>query len=280
MIGKIPLWERFWRRIKYYLFFWKSVRGVWVFDLDGPLMDTGTFYDRALEESSKKIFSIFNGKFSIKRILDEQHELDLGMMHEINPYTGEPYLLHKSRFPLSLIRTYKFFCKKTGKEFDRKIAKKLRDIGKRVFRKEEYNKIVRSDVLELFRFLKSRGEKVFILTKGDVEIQGDKRESLKKIGIMAYCDGFYIVPDHKNQKMKEIKAKNPALHYYCVGDTYKEDVQIGMRIWFFGIYTPYESNWKERGHFEEIEYYRDKSRSVRCSNIAEIKSWFEFLKGA
>lgn len=280
MIRNVPLQEILLRYLKCLLFFWKSVRGVWVFDLDGPLMDTGMFYDRALEEFAKETFSIFKGKFSVNEILEKQHDLDIGMMHEINPYTGEPYLLHKSRFPLSLVRCYKFFCKKTGKKFDRKIAKKLSNIGKKVFRKEEYGKVIRPEVLFLFRFLKLAGEKVFILTKGDPEIQGDKEDSLKQLGIMAYCDGFYVVPDHKNQKIKQIKKENPALHYYCVGDTYKEDVEIGMRLWFFGIYIPYKSNWKERGRFDEIECYRDKARSVRCSNIAEIESWFSFIKGA
>ncbi|MCL5017098.1 MAG: hypothetical protein M1155_00310 [Patescibacteria group bacterium] len=280
MIGKLSLWERAVRRIKYYLFFWKSVGGVWVFDLDGPLMDTGMFYDRALKEFSERMLSVFNGKFSVKEILDKQHELDLQMMYDINPYTGEYYLLHKSRFPLSLMKTYRFFCEKIGKKFNGEIGKKMRDIGKKVFLKDEYDGVIRSEVLSLFQFLKSKNEKIFILTKGDDEIQGDKKWALKKAGIMAYCDDFYVVPDHKNKKIKEIKSENPALRYYCVGDTYKEDVEIGIRIGFFGIYIPYESNWKERGHFDDIEHYRNKSRSVRCSSIAEIKSWFEFLKGA
>jgi|GEM_PF-1437580 len=280
MIGKIPWWERILRSVKYYLFFWKSVRGVWVFDLDGPLMDTGLFYERALEEFSKELSSIFNGKFSVENILDKQHDLDLGMMYEINPRTQQPYLLHKSRFPLSFVRCYKFYCKEAGMKFDRQIAKKLSDIGKKVFKKEEYPKVVRPEVLPIFRFLKSHGEKVFILTKGDDQIQGDKKRALERLGIMAYCDDFFIVPNHKNAKIKEIKKKNPALHYYCVGDTYKEDVEIGMQLWFFGIYTPYIYNWKERGKFDDIEYYRDKDRSVRCSSISEINSWFEFLKGA
>ncbi len=281
MIAEIPWWERLWRLVRYYLFFWKSVRGVWVFDLDGPLMDTGILYDRALEAFSEEMFKIFNGKFSISDILDKQHNLDLGMMHEINPRTHKPYLLHKSRFPLSFVRCYKFYCKGAGMKFDHQIARKLSDIGKKVFNKEEYPKVIRPEVLPLFKYLNGfKDETVFILTKGDEQIQGEKRKALEKAGIMTFCNGFFVVPDHKNAKMKEIKKDNPALHYYCVGDTYKEDVLIGMRLWFFGIYIPYMHNWKERGIWSDIEYYRDKSRSVRCSSIAEIRSWFKFLKGA
>jgi FMN phosphatase YigB (HAD superfamily) len=280
MNPNLPWWEKLLRRIKQVLFFWKAERGVWVFDLDGPLMDTGVFYERALDEFSRELFKIFDGKFSVVKILDKQHDLDLGMMYDINPRTQKPYLLHKSRFPLSLVRCYKHFCKEADVKFDRKIAHKLSSIGKKVFCKEEYLKVIRPEVLPLFRFLKNLNEKIFILTKGDDEIQGDKRKALEKAGIMAYCDGFFVVPNHKNAKIKEIKRKNPALHYYCVGDTYKEDVEIGMRLWFFGIYTPYKYNWKERGKFNEIEYYRDKNRSVRCSSIAEISSWFNTIKGA
>ena len=253
---------------------------LWVFDLDGPLMRTGELYEVALVSSTDLIYEVCNGRFSKEEIRFTQNEIDKKMLREIDPRNGEPFLYRKSRFPLSLIRTYKYFCQKIGKEFKRVLARQLHKIGKKVFDEREYEKTIRPQVLPLFKFLKGEGDKVFILTKGAEEVQLGKKKALQNLGIMKYCDGFIVVPDTKNKTIKRIREDNFALRYYCIGDTYLEDVLIGMDVGYFGVYIPYEFNWKERDRFEEIENLRDKERSVRYLHIGQISQYFNKLKNA
>lgn len=256
----------------------KAVERLWVFDLDGVLMETGELYERALKGMTRMILEIFGASVSDQEIMTVQNEIDKAMLREINPDNGKPYLFHKSRFPLSLVRTYKFFCRKGGKRFIRSIAWRLIKIGRRVFDECEYETIVRPQVLSLFRFLKGKGDRIVILTKGADDVQFGKKKSLQNLGIMDYCDDFIVVPDTKDEMLKKIKETNKALRYYCIGDTYFEDVLPGMNVGYFGIHIPYELNWKERGKSEEIEACRDKKRSVAFKNISQLKQHFKMIE--
>lgn len=256
------------------------VKWLFVFDLDGPLMKTGELYDGALAVLAELVFKEFGGKIFKREILRRQNELDRKMLQEINPRTGEKYLYNKSRFPLSLVRTYEVLCLENGKKCSVEISRQLREAGRRVFDKAEYMRIIRREVLPLFRFLHKMGCLVVILTKGSDQVQLDKKHTLKKAGIMRYVKEFIVVSDDKGGKLKEIREKYAALRYYCIGDTYLEDVLPGMEIGYFGIHIPYKLNWKERGKSGKIEAMRDKKRSVKFKSIAEIQKKFHWLKGA
>lgn len=246
-----------------------------VFDLDGPLMRTGELYDVALATLAELVYKEFDGKISKQEILRRQNDLDKKMLEEINPRTGEKYLYNKSRFPLSLVRTYKILCIENGKACRAEISRSLSEVGKKVFDEAEYARIIRQEVLPLFRFLcEEKNCLIVILTKGSAQVQLDKKRALKKAGIMRYVRKFIVVPDDKGGQLKEIREKYIALGYYCVGDTYLEDVLPGMKIGYFGIHIPYELNWKERGKTEEIESMRDKTRSVRYPDIEHIRMLF------
>ena len=157
-------------------------------------------------------------------------------------------------------------------------AFRLSKIGAGVFDECEYERIVRPEVLPLFGLLKRKGDIVIILTKGAYDVQFGKKKPLKNLGIMDYCDDFIVVSDTKDEMLKQIKEKYKALRYYCVGDTYFEDVLPGMNVGYFGIHIPYELNWKEQGKSEEIEACRDKKRSVAFKNISQISRYFKALE--
>ena len=154
----------------------KVVERLWVFDLDGILMETGELYERALKGMARIILGIFGNSVSDQEVMTVQSEIDKAMLREINPDNGEPYLFHRSRFPLSLVRTYKFFCRKLGKKFIKSIAWRLSKIGSSVFDESEYESIVRSYVLLLFKFLKGKGDIIIILTKGADDVQFGKKK--------------------------------------------------------------------------------------------------------
>jgi putative hydrolase of the HAD superfamily len=247
-----------------------SAKKVIVFDLDGVLMDTGRLFGDALTKFVGRIYEMFDGRFSKEEITLAQHRIDMGMLYEIDPETGHPYYYRKSRFPLSFVRTYKYFCEMAGVKKSKAIASELKLIGREVYSKARYKDLVFPEVLPLFQLLKKNDFLVFILTKGDVKVQGAKDHVLKEMGISGFYKKFVIVPDDKSEAIAKIKAEHPADEYYCVGDTYKEDVLVGMKVGYFGFYKPYPLNWKEVGKFDLIESERDKKNSVRIGTVADI----------
>jgi len=247
-----------------------SAKRVIVFDLDGVLMDTGVLFNDALTKFSDQLHDLFDGKFSKEEILLAQHRIDMGMLYEIDPETGRPYYYRKSRFPLSFVRTYKYFCEAGGVRKSKDTASRLKLIGREVYSKARYKNLVFPEVLPLFQLLRKNDFLVFILTKGDKKIQGAKDHVLKEIGMSGLYKEFVIVPDDKSEAIRRIKEKYPADGHYCVGDTYKEDVLVGMNVGYFGFYKPYSLNWKEIGKFDLIEAERDKKNSVVISSVAQI----------
>lgn len=258
---------------------------VWVFDLDGTLMNTLDLYRKPKDRACSLIIETLGSKSPSEHGIKVLHsKIDMAMTHETNPKTGKPYFYTKDRFPTSLARVYKILCQKARVVADQKIMEKLFKIGREVFNKKRYARKIEPYILPLFKFLKKRGDVILILTKGDKEVQGDKRESLRRAGILKYCDsryfsdGFIIVEDNKENAFGKIREKYGADKiYYTVGDTYFDDIAIALQFGFFGIYIPSAFNWKEVGKLRQINRKRDKKRSNKYTDISEIRRKYTYL---
>ena len=67
------------------------------------------------------------------------------------------------------------------KKFLKGVAHRLSKIGREVFDEHKYEGVIRHQALPLFKFLKEKGDKVFILTKGTEDVQFGKKGPLKKL---------------------------------------------------------------------------------------------------
>ena len=252
---------------------------VWVFDLDGTIMNSLDLYRKPLERACSLIIETLGSKApSEHKIRIRHNKIDRAMTHEINPKTRKPYLYTKARFPTSLVRIYKILCKEAGIRINPKISDRIFNIGFDVFNKKRYARKIKVSFLPLCKFLNKRGDIIVILTKGNKEVQSDKRDALKKAGVMKYCKEFLIAEDAKERFFKAICTKYGGnLLYYTVGDTYADDIAPALKHGFFGIYIPSPFNWKEIGKLRDINRKRDKKRSNKYIDLSEIRRKYTYL---
>jgi len=258
---------------------------VWVFDLDGNCMDSLDLYRKPIARAASLIIETLGAKAPSEHEIRIRHnKLQKAMVYETNPQTRKPYFYTKSRFPTSLVKMYRILCEEAGIKVNEKIAKQIFSIGFEVFNKKRYLRKIKPSLLPLCKFLKRRGDVIIILTKGDKEVQGDKREALRKAGILKYCDsryfpdGFIIAEDTKDKYFKEIREKyGEEMLYYSVGDTYADDIAPALKLEYFGIYIPSHFNWKEIGKLKAINRQRNKKRSNKYHDLSEIRRKYEYL---
>lgn len=251
---------------------------VWVFDLDGTLMDTLDLYRKPLERGHALIMEVLGEKSPPLSEIKLRHGiLDKELIYRINPLTKKPYLYTKKRFPTSFVEIYKVLCREANLDAEYEIERKLYQIGLETFRKERYRRKIKPQVLPLVKFLLSQGDMLIILTKGDKGVQGDKRRVFKEVGLLRYFKEFIIVDDKKDCALREIRQKYPASHYYSVGDTYSWDILPAIKLGYFGIYIPSLANWMEIGKLKRIERRRSKVKSNRFESLIEIKEKYRSL---
>lgn len=253
---------------------------VWVLDLDGTLMDTLLLYLAPIARACKIIMQELGNKSPSENMIRMRHNaLDRAMINEINPETGHPYKLCKGRFPLSLARIYRVLCEEAKIPPKKVIENQLRRIGMTTFDKRQYPSKVKPFVSLLLRQLRKRGDRIFIVTKGDETVQGDKRDAFCKLGLLEYVDAFLIPEDDKTPYFRAIKQKYGArARYYSVGDTYDDDIVPSLKSGYFGIYIPSQGNWKELGKLTEINKRRSKKRTVRYRHLSDILRKLHYLQ--
>ena len=246
---------------------------VWVVDVDGTVMNTLDFYRKAIEEACSLIIEVLGSKAPSEHEIRIRHnKIQQEMVYETNPNTGSPYFYSKDKFPTSLVRIYGILCKEAGMETDERVEEQLFGIGFKVFDKKRYLRKIKPSLLPVCKFLNKRGDIIIFLTKGDEEVQGDKKEALKKAGILKYCKEFIIAEDTKDDDFRKIRKRYGGDKlYYSVGDTYFDDIAPALRYGYFGIYIPSPFNWKEIGKLREINRKRDKKRSNRYRDLSEVR---------
>lgn len=251
---------------------------VWVFDLDGTLMDTLDLYRKPAEEAYMLIIKALGDESPSFAVIKQRHsELDKAMIYQKDPDTNKPYLYTKKRFPTSFVRIYELLCKEAKLEPRFSVMRRLYSIGLKAFNQERYRRKIKSQAFLIFQFLKKQGDTIIILTKGDGRVQGDKRRALKKAGLLKFVKAFIIVPDDKEPAFRGIKTAYPGDAHYTVGDTYGADIVPAIKCGYFGVYIPSDANWMEVGKLMKIERRRSKYNSNHYSNLMEIAEKYRYL---
>ena len=243
---------------------------VWVFDLDGTLMNSD-FYVKPTEEACVEIMRALGDQSPTMAEIKRRHaELDKQMIYMKNQDTGRLYYYTKPRFPTSLCKIYEILCKESGSELSVQVIRKLYKIGLKAFKQDRYIRKIKPQAFLVAKFLKEKGDTLVIVTKGDRTIQGDKIRALKKAGLLKYFDDFLIPIDSKYGDFKLIRTRYKADAYYSVGDTYFDDIVPAIKAGYLGTWIPYQFNWKEIGKIKKIDRKRSKRKSRRFLNLMEI----------
>jgi putative hydrolase of the HAD superfamily len=203
-----------------------------IFDLDDTLIKTSKLYDRARDEFSSLMRELgFNSEESLSKL----DEVDISYIKE--------YGFVKERYPLSLGKTYEYFCKINGEKINPVLKKKIEDIGWQVFRQ------IPELVDGVYQILDTLGKKYFLIlaTLGDPQVQ-DKKVQLS--GLKKYFSEIYVLK-HKNVEEYKNILKEHNLNKkdtWIIGNSVRSDLNPGLKLGINCILIPYLS-WK----FEEEE---------------------------
>ena len=203
-----------------------------IFDLDDTLIKTSQLYNQAREEFSSLMQELgFNGEESLIKL----DEVDINYIKE--------YGFVKERYPLSLGKTYEYFCKINGEKINSVLRKRIEDIGWQVFRQ------IPGLVDGVYRVLDILSQKYFLIlaTLGDPQVQEEK---VQLCGLKKYFSEIYILK-HKNVEEYQNILKEHNLNKketWIVGNSVRSDLNPGLKLGINCILIPYLS-WK----FEEEE---------------------------
>lgn len=110
------------------------MKKVFTFDLDDILYWNVHDYCYPILEFERFILNLLGHKAPhISVIRKLEGEIDRARLNEINPKTGEKFDYTIYRFPGSLVETYRTICSRIDVPFDKKIAKKIWQIGMKAF---------------------------------------------------------------------------------------------------------------------------------------------------
>lgn len=253
---------------------------VWFFDLDDTLMNTAEVYLEQIEKAAKLMIKYLGDQAPTLAQVKQKHlEIDSALRTKINPVTRKPYYYSMERFPLSLVETYRYFCKELSLESSYMVERELFKIGEKVFLTiKEYQKKIKKEAYSLLEFLDSRSDILILLTKGDRRIQRKKFKALEREGLLKYFTKFRVVKDKNQTVFRKLKKGFSGKKFYSVGNEYRSDIEPAIKEGCFGVYIPVSSAavW-DKGKLEKIEEDRDKANSVRYGNLLEIKQKYDYL---
>lgn len=251
---------------------------LFVFDLDNTLISTIHDYADPILEACRKIIRVLGEKAPhVSQIVAMEQEIDRRLVNEINPRTGRPYFYSKERFPTSLVETYNQICKRAGDLPLPAVQDELYRIGLGAFDEKRYGKNLKSGALEVIEFLRSKGDILFLLTKGDRGVQERKIAALNAQDIR--FNGVRIVEEGEKQEghFSEIARGFPNnIPKFSVGDSYDSDIAPAIAAGFYGIWLPVET-WDVIGRMEEIRKTVSRNQCRELSSLRDLMLIYEEL---
>jgi len=206
-----------------------------VFDGDDTLWSTERLYDDARSEARQVVAdSGVDGALweECERRIDVENVVKLG-------YSTE-------RFPTSCVEAYEELCREAACAADASTVDRIRKAARSVFYRDPP---LVPGVRETLGFLRSRGARLALLTKGDRELQMRRMEHS---GLLDFFDVVQIVPEKSPAVIRGIVA---ALGVdigsaWMVGNSVRSDVlpaiDAGLRtVWVKAHVWEYESAFDE-----------------------------------
>ncbi|MDP5277129.1 HAD family hydrolase [Chengkuizengella axinellae] len=205
-----------------------------LFDLDDTLIHCNKYYKNVLDtfiELMKDWFGDYG--ISKQQLKEKQLEIDIHLV--------EKHGFSAGHFPLSLVKTYDFFCKITPIEINKTKKKLLKELGETVYSKdvEAYPKMY-----ETLEKLRADGHHLHLYTGGEDAIQYKK---IKHLGLEEYFEKRIYITRHKTvHALKDIVMKQQleVKETWMIGNSLRTDVKPSLQVGLNTIHIPCETEWK------------------------------------
>ncbi|MCS7179205.1 MAG: HAD family hydrolase [Anaerolineae bacterium] len=224
-----------------------------ILDADDTLWENNIFYEEATDAFAERMA---REGFDPQRARETLAHIE----HERVPIYG--YSPHE--FVRCLVLTYRQLCQEDGHPPHPEVEREVEAIGQRVV---EYPILLLDGVAETMAAL-SRYCRLFLLTKGDPEVQQSKVE---RSGLSSYFEAIHIVPEKGPEVLQGLLAHHnlDPQRTWMVGNSPRSDVNPALAVGIGAIHIPYHRPWS----FEEVPV-ADPERVVTLSRFADLLHLF------
>lgn len=248
----------------------------WLMDLDDTLKLTVHDYAEPIADASKLIIRTLKASAPhITVVINLEHEIDKRRVNEINPSTGKPFKYSMERFPGSLVEVCRHLCSRAGKELQAEIERELYGIGLRAFDPSRHKENIFPDAVSTLEFLKSKGDQILLLTKGDKKVQGSK------LAVLDAGKRFIrvrVVTDKTPKIFLEMARGFEGYQFFSVGDSYDSDIAPALEAGYRGVWIPLET-WDTIDKLPEIRTRVDRNRCVELSSLRQLTERYDEIVG-
>jgi putative hydrolase of the HAD superfamily len=212
-----------------------------ILDLDDTLIHCNKYF----KESKNKFAFVMRKWFknlSKEELMRKKTELDIKNVEE--------HGLHSINYPVSLVETYLYFCKKYKKKLDNKKIEQIRQIGQSVFERKVEPFPHTFDVLHK---LQNDGHRLCLFTGGDVANQLRKINQLNLEPF--FTDGVFIFEKKDKQALKKVlyELKADKKFTWMIGNSMRTDIIPAIELGINAIHIPSEIEWSYNVMDVEIE---------------------------
>ncbi len=225
-----------------------AIRPHIVFDLDDTLIQTSVTFDNARDEF---------GALMASRGVDAREAIDTLISIDLARIEAEGF--GRGRFPVSLREAYHVLCARHGLSIVHADERAAENLGHRVFDTPPEPFPATHEVL---RRLRREGCRLYLLTKGDFEVQQFRIDGASLRG---YFDGIHIFPRKHREELQEVLRANdlPRAHTWVIGDGMRSDINPAMEEGLHAILVG-EKRWI----YEDVEPTGDGF--VRVRHVGEV----------
>lgn len=226
-----------------------------VFDGDDTLWSTEQLYDNARSEAAAVVAGsgLDAGKWeALERRIDVDNVATLG-------YSTD-------RFPTSCVQAYEDLCRSEGRTPDSFVSERVRQAARTVFDRDPP---VVSGTRDMLTYLRKRGIRLALLTKGDSEVQARRIESS---GLRELFDVVQIVQEKSPAAIRAVVA---ALgvdvgSVWMVGNSIRSDVLPAIAAGLRAVWVAAHVWEYERAYDHLVDH-----RVTTVSSIADIPALIE-----
>jgi putative hydrolase of the HAD superfamily len=198
-----------------------------VFDMDDTLIRTSATFDAARDR-----FATLMAARGFPR------EEALAVLTDLDLRRVEAQGFGRTRFPLSLRDTYVELCARKNLPVDDAIVREVQQIGADVFNTppEAFE-----DTHDVLRRLRGEGCHLYLLTKGDQDVQQFRIEGASLRG---YFDAIHIFPTKGLPELRAVLAEHDLPHddTWVVGDGIRSDINPALEEGLLAILVG-EKRW-------------------------------------
>ncbi|PLS18090.1 HAD family hydrolase [Bacillus sp. M6-12] len=242
-----------------------------IFDLDDTLIECNKYFRDATSEFAEQMHEWFPN-VTKEEIKEKQLEIDIKSI--------EKYGLNSSRFPESLVNTYKYYCEKQGREVKDSEIESVRIIGLKVFQIEVQ---AFPYMYEVLNELREDGHHLYLFTGGDKANQSRK---IIQLELETYFEDRVFISNHKNaDALKKVleKVKCSRESTWMIGNSLKTDISPALELGINTIHIPSDIEWsynnkldanvQQLGRIKTIKKLTDLPKFIRenslesCNNV-------------